>query len=102
MTRRFAVYKGLQKPLIFKGFKGKFIYWGVGCLLAGLVFGALTMTIVNMWLGALVLVGAIAGGLFYITGKQKNGLNEKTHSHAVHIHPPNFKKLIFYARKTSI
>ena len=48
MARKFAVYKGLQKPLIFKGFKGKFIYWGIASLLAGLVFGALTMTLINM------------------------------------------------------
>jgi len=102
MARRFAVYKGLQKPLVFKGFKGKFIYWGVGCLLAGLVFGALTMVFVGGWLGALVLVGTIAGGLFYIAGKQKNGLNEKTRIHAIQIHPGNFKKLINHARKTSI
>lgn len=102
MARRFAVYKGLQKPLVFKGFKGKFIYWGVGCLLAGLVFGALTMTLVNMWLGALVLAGTIAGGLFYIAGKQKNGLHEKTCIHSVQIHSINFRKLIQHARETSI
>ena len=102
MAKRFAVYKGLQKPLIFKGFKGKIIYWGVGCLLAALVFGALTMTLVNMWLGALVLVGGIAGGLFYIAGKQKNGLSAKARIHAIQIHPPNLKKVIIHARKTSI
>jgi hypothetical protein len=102
MARKFAVYKGLQKPLIFKGFKGKFIYWGVGCLLAGLVLGALTMTLINMWLGALVLVGCIVGGLFFIAGKQKNGLSDKTRIHAIQIHPPQFKKMISYARKTSI
>ncbi|RYZ37861.1 MAG: plasmid transfer protein [Sphingobacteriales bacterium] len=77
MAKRYAVYKGLQKPLIFKGFKGKFIYWGIGSLLAGLVCGALTMSLVNMWLGAVVLAGIIAGGLFYTAGKQKGGLYDK-------------------------
>ena len=24
------VFKGLQKPLVFHSFKGKFIYWGEG------------------------------------------------------------------------
>jgi hypothetical protein len=71
MAKNFAVYKGLQKPLIFRGFRGKFIYWGLGSLLAGLVLGALTMSLVNMWLGAIVLVGSIVGGLLYIAGKQK-------------------------------
>jgi hypothetical protein len=77
MARRYAVYKGLQKPLIFKGFKGKFIYWGLGFLLAGLVFGALTMSLINMWLGAAVLVGCIVGGLLFTAGKQKGGLHTK-------------------------
>ena len=43
MGGKFAIYKGLQRPLVFRSFKGKFIYWGVGSLMAGLVLGALTM-----------------------------------------------------------
>ena len=78
MTRKFAVYKGLQKPLNFKGFKGKFIYWGIGFLLTGLVFGALTMALINMWFGALVLISCIAGGLLYTASRQKEGLHNKT------------------------
>lgn len=75
--RKYAVYKGLQKPLVFRGFKGKFIYWGLGCVLAGLVFGALTMSLINMWLGALVLVGTIVGGLLFVASRQKSGLHSK-------------------------
>jgi hypothetical protein len=102
MAKRFAVYKGLQKPLTFRGFKGKFIYWGVGSLLAGLVLGALTMSLINMWLGAIVLIGSIVGGLLYIATKQKKGLSSKTRDSGVFIFPPNFKKLHRYGRKTSI
>ncbi|UOE47830.1 plasmid transfer protein [Mucilaginibacter sp. SMC90] len=80
MPPKYAVYKGLQKPLIFKGFKGKFIYWGIGFLLAGLVFGALTMSLINMWLGAFVLIGCIVGGLLFTASKQKKGLHVKTRS----------------------
>ena len=101
MEKQFAVYKGLQKPLIFRGFKGKFIYWGLGSLLAGLVLGALTMSLVNMWLGALVLIGSVVGGLLYIAGKQKKGLHEKTRSSGIYIHQLNFKKLNRHGRKNS-
>ena len=97
MARRYAVYKGLQKPLVFRGFQGKFIYWGVGILLGGLVLGALTMSLVNMWLGAIVLVGSIVGGLLYIAGRQKKGLHSKSSSRAVYIHPVNLKRLNRYA-----
>ena len=78
MARKYPVYKGLQRPLIFKGFKGKFIYWGLASLLTGLVFGALTMSLVNMWLGAMVLIGFIVGGLLFTASKQKGGLHSKS------------------------
>jgi len=102
MAKHFAVYKGLQKPLVFKGFQGKFIYWGVGILLGGLVLGALTMSLINMWLGALVLAGSITGGLLYLAGKQKKGLHSKTKSYDILIHSLNFKKLNTYARKNRV
>jgi hypothetical protein len=95
MPRKYAVYKGLQKPLIFKGFKGKFIYWGIGFLLAGLVLGALTMSLINMWLGAFVLAGCVVGGLFYTASRQKNGLHVKTRSRNIYI-------LNHYGRKKNI
>ncbi|MBD1385868.1 plasmid transfer protein [Mucilaginibacter rigui] len=85
MPRKYAVYKGLQKPLIFKGFKGKFIYWGLGFLLAGLVFGALTIALINMWLGALVLTSCIVGGLLFTAGKQKGGLHAKNRNTDINI-----------------
>jgi hypothetical protein len=99
MAKRFAVYKGLQKPLVFKGFKGKFIYWGVGSLLAGLVFGAVTMALVNMYLGVLVLAGCITGGLLYCAGKQKKGLHSKALSRGIFIHPVHLQHLNIYGRK---
>ena len=85
MAKRFADYKGLQKPLVFRGFRGKYIYWGIGALLAGLVFGSLTMSLINMWLGALVLIGSIVGGLLYIAGKQKKGLHDKATAKGIYI-----------------
>jgi len=98
MARRYLVYKGLQKPLTYRGFKGKFIYWGVGALLAGLVLGALTMALVNMWLGLIVLIGCIAGGLIFIAGKQKNGLHPKSRPKGIFIHQVNFRRINQYGQ----
>jgi hypothetical protein len=74
----------------------------VGSLLAGLVFGALTMALVNMWLGAVVLTGSMAGGLLYTAGKQKHGLHDKDRSPHTLIHQVNLKKINRYGRKTSV
>ena len=102
MARKFAVYKGLQKPLVFKGFQGIFIYWGVGILLGGLVIGAITMALINMWLGALVLAGSITGGLLYLASKQKRGLHSKSRSREILIHPAHLKNLRLYGRQNRV
>jgi hypothetical protein len=102
MAKKFAVYKGLQKPLVFKGFQGKFIYWGLGILLSGLVAGALTMALVNSWLGAVVLAGSITGGLLYLAGKQKKGLHAKSRSRRILIHPAHLKRISLYGRKNRV
>ena len=95
VAKRFSVYKGLQKPLIYKGFKGKFIYWGLASLLSGLVLGALVMSLVNMWLGAILLAACITGGLLYTASKQKNGLHVKNRSSEIQI-------INHYGRKSTI
>lgn len=95
MPRKYAVYKGLQKPLIFKGFKGKYIYWGLAFLLAGLVLGALTMSLISLWLGAVVLIGTITGGLVFTAAKQKDGLHTKSRASNIFI-------LNHYGRKNII
>ncbi|WP_184549836.1 plasmid transfer protein [Mucilaginibacter sp. FT3.2] len=102
MAKRFAVYKGLQKPLVFRGFKGKFIYWGLGSVLAGLVLGALAMSLINMYFGAMVLIGCIVGGLFITAGKQKGGLHSKTRAQGIFVHQLHLKKINQYARETNI
>lgn len=102
MARQYQVYKGLQRPLVYRGFKGKYIYWGVGTLLAGLVLGALTMALINMWLGILVLMISVGGGLVFIAGKQKNGLHIKSRPRGIYVHQVSLKKINRYDRKTSV
>jgi len=99
MANQFAIYKGLQRPLVFRSFKGKFIYWGVSSLLAGLVLGALSMSLINMWFGAIVLAGSVVGGLLFVASKQKKGLHQKTRSRGIYVHPLHFPKLNRYGRK---
>ncbi|RZK42651.1 MAG: plasmid transfer protein [Pedobacter sp.] len=100
--RTFGVYKGLQRPLVFKSFKGKFIYWGVGILLSGLLLGALTMALISMYLGVFVLAAIVAGGLFYTARKQNKGLHSKTVSSGIHIHQPSIKITKKYVKKKGL
>ncbi|HKG05639.1 MAG TPA: hypothetical protein VKB19_04240 [Pedobacter sp.] len=85
MSRSYNVYKGLQKPLVYKGFSGKFIYWGIASLLSGLVLGALVMALFSLVLGVLVLAGCIGGGLLFTFSRQKQGLHQKTRSRGIYL-----------------
>jgi len=89
--RLFSIYKGLQKPLVYRGFKGKFIAWGICSLVLGLILGGLAGTLINMYFGGLVTLSAIAAGLIYTFSKQKNGLHDKTRSEGIFIHQVNLK-----------
>ncbi|MFD2285968.1 DUF4133 domain-containing protein [Pedobacter petrophilus] len=82
----YPVYKGLQKPLVYRGFKGKFIAYGISSLGLGLVMGGMTGAIVNMYIGGLVTILSIAAGLFYTFSKQSSGLHDKTRSKGIFIH----------------
>jgi hypothetical protein len=87
----FAVYKGLQRPLIYKGFKGKFIGYGVGALVAGLVTGGIIGSLVNMYVGSMAMLAIIVGGLFYTASLQKKGLHAKTRYQGIFIHPSKIR-----------
>lgn len=73
----YEVYKGLQRPLVFKGFKGKFIYWMAGGVLTSFILSAA----VNFFLGAFgaICFGMVSVGsvIFYINKKQKDGIYSK-------------------------
>lgn len=78
MGRSFNVYKGLQKPLVYRGFSGKFIYWGIASLLIGLVLGALSIALFSMLFGVVVMAASIGGGTYYTLAQQKQGLHQKS------------------------
>lgn len=81
----YNVYKGLQKPLIFKSFKGKYIYWGLGTLVLSLSMGIIMIVTVSLLVGAIVLIGGMCGGLFFIAQKQKKGLHNKQKQKGIYI-----------------
>lgn len=83
--KMFNVYKGLQKPLVFKAFKGKFIYWGVGSVLGAVIIGGFTMAYVGSVVGGIVMVGLLVGGFLFTASNQKKGLYTKTKSNGIHI-----------------
>ncbi len=75
--KEYEVYKGLQKPLVFKGLKGKFIYW-----MAGGVLGTFMITVIaNLLFGIVGALAIFAIGIGITFGSilhfQKKGLHTK-------------------------
>jgi len=92
----FNVYRGLQKPLVFMSLKGKFIYWGMSCVMLAFLSGILLATLVHPVTG---IVGGLIfglGGMFFIHNKQKRGLHTKTKLTGNYIITPQFKRISKY------
>lgn len=84
--REFNSYKGLQKPLVFKMFKGRYIYIALGVLIGAFLIGIIVGIVVTMGVGVIVLLTLGVGGLFVVLMKQrKNGLHQKNKSQGVYI-----------------
>ena len=102
----YYLYKGLKKPLVFFGLKGKYIIYAVADIGAGVV-AALILSKFGL-LGSLLGLLVTAGGVYLIFKKQdKNGLYDKTKNFdQIFIFPKRFnnKRLLQHGnnKKTSI
>ncbi len=92
----FYLYKGLKKPLVFFGLKGKYIIYAVGVIGAGVV-AALVLSRFGL-MGSLLGLAATSGGVYLIFRRQdKYGLYDKTrNSDQIFIFPKKMhhKKLL--------
>ncbi|HAY3501007.1 DUF4133 domain-containing protein [Elizabethkingia anophelis] len=85
----YYLYKGLKKPLVFFGLKGKYIIYAVAVIGAGVV-AALILSKFGLP-GSLLGLLVTAGGVYLIFKKQdKNGLYDKT---------KNFDQIFIFPKK---
>ena len=102
----FYLYKGLKKPLVFFGLKGKYIFYAVGVIGSG-VIAALILSKFGL-LGSLLGLVVTAGGVYFIFKRQdKYGLYDKTKNfNQIFIFPKRFnnKRLLQHGnnKKTNI
>jgi len=85
----FYLYKGLKKPLVFFGLKGKYIIYAVGVIGGGVV-AAIVLSKFGL-LGSLLGLAATAGGVYFIFKRQdKYGLYDKT---------KNFNQILIFPKR---
>lgn len=85
----FPVFKGLQKPLEFMGFQGRYIYWAAGTAggaIVGFIIAYCFLGFVVGLVGLVVLVFAISTGAALIFLKQRKGLHTKKSDQGVYIY----------------
>jgi hypothetical protein len=92
MEGQFSVYKGLQKPLVFKMFRGRFIYWGLGSIVLGLLLCMALSSMINLFAGIVALAIITGGGLALTATKQRKGLHAKTRFPGICIHQSKYQK----------
>ena len=78
-SKTFLVYKGLQMPLVLKGFKGRYIYWGLGLMLSAFIFS----TIVTVTMG--IIIGVLFMVVYILSNKQKKGMYSKTREYHTYL-----------------
>lgn len=82
----FPVFKGLQKPLEFMGFQGRYIYWAAGTAGGAIVGFIIAYCLLGFVAGLVVLVFAISTGAALIFLKQRKGLHTKKSDQGVYIY----------------
>src|ERR1039457_4660360 len=92
-TEQYAIYKGLQRPLVFKMFKGKFIYYGAGVLVAGIIIAGIITALISSIIGLITLFLVTVPGLLYVINKQKEGLHDKKREKTIFLHKPGFQTI---------
>jgi hypothetical protein len=87
----FPLYKGLQRPLVFKFFKGKFIYWALGSIVAGIIVGGTLSALISSIAGIIGLIVISVPLLFYTISRQKKGLHTKANDISIWMIAPKYK-----------
>jgi hypothetical protein len=81
----YPVFKGLQRPLEFLGFQGRYIYWAAGTA-GGAIVGFIIGYVAIGFIAALVLCTLILafGGVMTFL-KQRKGLHSKNEENGVFV-----------------
>ncbi len=82
--KEFPVYKGLQKPLIFKGFRGRYIIWAAVAAGGSFLLCALGVIFDGMATGMISFTISIIASFGFIFFKQKKGLHDKKRNKGIY------------------
>ncbi len=73
----YPVYRGLQKPLVFKSFRGRYIYWGLATILIALLAAMVVSSMVNILSGIVTMIFILGTGLGITAYYQQHGTKSR-------------------------
>ncbi len=82
----YPMFKGLQKPLEFMGFQGRYITWAAATIGGGILSFIIVYCIIGFVAGLIVLAVTLCIGAALIFFKQRKGLHTKKEEHGVFIY----------------
>lgn len=81
----YPVFKGLQRPLEFLGFQGRYIYWAAGTACGAIVGFIIGYVAVNFVVALVVATVILAFGGVMTFLKQRKGLHSKNEEKGIFI-----------------
>ena len=82
----YPLFKGLQKPLEFMGFQGRYITWAAATIGGGILSFIIVYCILGFVAGLIVLAVTLCIGAALIFFKQRKGLHTKKEEHGIFIY----------------
>ena len=81
----YPVFKGLQRPLEFLGFQGRYIYWAAGTAGGGILGFIISYVVFGFIVALAVITVVLAFGIVSIIIKQRKGLHSKNEERGIFI-----------------
>jgi len=90
--KEYLLYKGLKKPLVFKGLKGKYIYQAGGAFAGTMLLSIILSKILGVFIGVVVAI-VIGGGIIWDTFRRQS-------THGLYTKTKNFKQIHIIGNRT--
>lgn len=87
----YPLLSGLQKPLEFKGIRGRFLGWMAGIVGTAAMGTLILLSLTSLIVGLVFLVITVGGGYLILRIKQKQGLHNKKKSNDTLVYHNLFK-----------
>lgn len=81
----FKVYKGLQKPLVFKNLKGKYIGWAAAAVVLSFILCIIIGNVFDVVYGLIALIAFSVLGVGLVLFKQSKGLHDRDPKTGIYI-----------------